>query len=548
MTLQRASGILAHPTSFPSPYGIGDLGKSAFDFIDFLANAKQTLWQILPLNPTGFGDSPYQSFSTFAGNHLLISPDTLLKEGWLTEADLANTPAFSETTVDYGAVIPYKTAILRNAAACFFATADRAQKSAFNRFCATNAEWLDGYALFVAIKFHFIQEREFTIRSPEYKAYAEAYKKILTKGQINEYFYGAVWHSWPKDIAARDPKAVKTWARRLEREVLFQKFLQYMFFVQWSALKTYANAKGIRIIGDIPIFVALDSADVWCRPDLFRLDENGDPLAVAGVPPDYFSATGQLWGNPLYDWAAHEKEGFAWWVHRVRASLRLTDEIRIDHFRGFESYWEIPYGRKNAMRGKWVPGPGRALFDAIRKALGELPIIAEDLGIITKEVEALRDELGLPGMKVLQFGFDADTNNLNMPHNFKTSNLVVYSGTHDNNTTMGWYASIPEPVGNRFRRYLNVSGENAPWDMIRLAFLSIANYAVVPLQDVLMLDETARMNAPGIAEGNWQFRLSEAALTEEMAEGLAYLAALGDRNLALPKSRTPRNLRAKSEV
>ena len=533
MALQRASGILAHPTTFPSPYGIGDLGAGALGFIDFLAAAKQSLWQILPLNPTGFGDSPYQSFSTFAGNPLLVSPVRLAEIGLLTNDDLADVPDFAADTVDYGAVISYKTALLRKAFARFEETATRAQKMAFTRFCNENEDWLEGYALFVSIKNHFISERENTFHSPEYKAYAAAYKKVLSKSQIDEYFYGAVWHSWPANIAAREPEAVRKWGRKLADEVRFQKFQQYLFDVQWAAVRAYASSKGIRIIGDIPIFVALDSADIWCNRELFLLDKNGDPTSVAGVPPDYFSATGQLWGNPLYDWAAHATTGYAWWVCRVQSALKRVDEIRIDHFRGFESYWDIPYGRKNAMRGKWVKGPGRALFDALRAALGELPIIAEDLGIITPEVEALRDELGLPGMKVLQFGFDAETMNLNMPHHFKTNNLVAYTGTHDNDTTMGWYAEIPEPVRDQFRRYMNVSGENAAWDIMRLAFLSIASYAIAPVQDVLSLDSSARMNTPGIAGGNWQFRLAENALTVELAEGLAYLAMLGDRNLFL---------------
>jgi len=533
MALQRASGVLAHPTMFPSRYGIGDLGQAAEDFVAFLARGKQTLWQVLPLNPTGFGDSPYQSFSTFAGNQLLVSPDTLLADGLLTEEDLADIPDFPEDSVDYGEVIPYKTALLRKAFSRFEETASRAQKMTFTRFCNENADWLDGYALFVALKFHFIRERENTFHSPEYKAYAVRYKKRLTKSQIDEYFYGAVWHSWPADIAAREPKAVAQWSKKLADDIRFEKFCQYLFFTQWAGIRALAARNGIRIIGDIPIFVALDSADVWCDRDLFLLDENGDPTSVAGVPPDYFSATGQLWGNPLYDWDAHAQTDYAWWIRRVRAALRVTDEIRIDHFRGFESYWDIPYGSKNAMRGQWAKGPGVSLFDALREALGDLPIIAEDLGIITPAVEELRDGLGLPGMKVLQFGFDAGTKNLNMPHNFKTNNLVVYTGTHDNDTTLGWYAGTDALVSDQFRRYMNVSGEGASWDLIRLAFLSIANYAVTPVQDVLSLGSDARMNAPGIAVGNWQFRYLPDALTDDLADALAYAAALGDRNLAL---------------
>jgi len=530
MALQRSSGVLAHPTMFPSRFGIGDLGAGTAAFIDFLAKGGQTIWQVLPLNPTSFGDSPYQSFSTFAGNHLLISPELLTEDGLLTDGDFADLPVFDEERVEYGKVIACKTELFEKAFTRFEESASRAQKMALTRFCNANADWLDGYSLFVAVKLHFIHERAFAFRSPAYRAYAAAQKGILTKNQVNDYFYGAMWQTWPSELAAREEKAVKYWTKKLDRSIRFQKFLQFQFAAQWAAVKAYAGKKGVRLVGDIPIFVALDSADTWCNPELFRLDEKGSPSVVAGVPPDYFSATGQLWGNPLYNWDIHEQTGYAWWVRRVESVLRLVDEVRIDHFRGFESYWEIPAGHKNAVRGHWVKGPGRALFDAIRAKLGGLPIIAEDLGIITPEVEALRDELGLPGMKVLQFGFDAGMKNLNMPHNFKTSNLVVYTGTHDNDTSVGWYEDAPEPVQDQFRRYMNVSGKGASWDMIRLAFLSIAAYAVVPVQDVLLLDSTARMNAPGIAQGNWQVRLQEGALTDELAEGLLYLAKLGDRN------------------
>ncbi|MCL2500584.1 MAG: 4-alpha-glucanotransferase [Defluviitaleaceae bacterium] len=521
---KRAAGVLAHPTSFPAPYGIGDLGEGAYAFVDFLAEAGQKLWQVLPLGPTGFGDSPYQSFSAFAGNPLLVSPDELLKEGLLTHDDLNDVPDFDALSVDYGPVIEYKTGLYRKAYERFD-TSDQA----FKRFCNKNKSWLDDYALFMAIKAHLIAERKNEWHSPGLKAYAKTVKKYLTPTQIDDYYYGAAWSSWPVEIANREKAALRKTAKELDGEIGLTKFLQYEFFRQWGALKSYANKKGIRIIGDIPIFVAMDSADTWSQPHFYYLDEKGWPTAVAGVPPDYFSETGQLWGNPLYDWAKHKEDGYAWWCDRVEATLKTVDIVRIDHFRGFEAYWSVSSREKTAIKGKWIKGPGASLFDAFKKRLGNLPIIAEDLGIITKEVDALRTGFDLPGMKVLQFAFNPEDESAYLPHHFEDNKTVVYSGTHDNDTTIGWYGSAAENERDYLRRYLNVSGEDVSWDLIRLAFSTTALFAVVPVQDILSLGTEARMNQPGQATGWWRFRFTAEMLTAKHAERLAYLTGLYHR-------------------
>jgi 4-alpha-glucanotransferase len=548
---KRAAGVLTHPTSFPSPYGIGDLGKGAYDFIDFLAEAKQKLWQVLPLGPTGFGDSPYQSFSAFAGNPYLISPDELAKEGWLTEEDLTEIPDFDPHSVDYGPVIIYKMNLFKKAYNRFVlsegeevpqdaqvakpsgaggaAPSPSSYKRAFARFCKKNKAWLDDYALFMAIKSHLIESRKNEFETPELKAYAKATKKHLTPDQVNDYYYGAAWSSWPTELANRDAVALKKISILLRDEIELVKFLQYAFFRQWDALKAYANKKGIRIIGDIPIFVAMDSADTWGMPELYHLNGDGWPTAVAGVPPDYFSETGQLWGNPLYDWHKHKEDGYAWWCSRVEAVLSMVDIVRIDHFRGFEAYWAVPAGEKTAVKGKWVKGPGKPLFDSIKKHLGNLPIIAEDLGIITEKVDKLRTGFDLPGMKVLQFAFNPEDESLYLPHLFENSQTVVYSGTHDNDTTLGWYNAATETEKDYLRRYMNVSGEEVSWDLIRLAFSSSGVFAVVPLQDVLSLGTDARMNQPGQATGWWRFRYTADMLNEKYAERLAYLTDLYHR-------------------
>jgi 4-alpha-glucanotransferase len=551
---QRASGVLAHPTSFPSAYGMGDLGAGAYDFIAFLAKAKQTLWQVLPLGPTGFGDSPYQSFSTFAGNALLISPGELVKAGWLTGSEAESPPHFDAHSVDYGAVIEYKMKLFRKAYARFRAEINNTKHTAaqaagakngsapdaapFSRFCKKNASWLDDYALFAAIKTHLIEARRNEFKPPALAEYAKKMKKLLTADQINDYYYGAAWNSWPKELAERSKPALKKIADELADEIGFVKFLQFEFARQWSAVKKCANDHGIRIIGDIPIFVAYDSADVWAQPDLYLL--KGDwPSAVAGVPPDYFSETGQLWGNPLYDWKAHKAQNYAWWCARARSVLELVDIVRIDHFRGFEAYWSVPAGEKTAVKGKWVKAPGNDFFKVLASELkssaskqsGALPIIAEDLGVITSEVDKLRTDFALPGMKVLQFAMNPSDASAYLSHLFTSDQTVVYTGTHDNDTTAGWYASATETERDYFRRYMNVSGDEPAWDMIRLALSSSGVFAVVPVQDVLGLGTHARMNQPGIASGWWKFRFAHDALTDTHAQKLAYLTELYHRGV-----------------
>ncbi len=528
MDLTRKSGILAHPTSFPSRWGIGDLGKGTYDFIDFLVNANQKLWQLLPLGPTSFGDSPYQCFSTFAGNHFLISLDELICEGYLTADDLNDYPHFNDLSVEYGEVIKNKNKALYKAFENFKNSNNTERLSQYKEF-VKNAKWLDDYALFMAIKYHLIAERDGTFETPEWHEYKNTNKDLLTDDQVNSFFYGACWNSWPKDIANRDKKAIKEWQKNLSNDIDFHKFLQFEFYRQWGEVKNYANEKGIDIIGDIPIFVAMDSADVWANQKLFFMDQLGNPTEVAGVPPDYFSATGQLWGNPLYNWPNHKKEGYKWWIARIKEMLSLVDIIRIDHFRGFDEYWSVPYGEKTAINGEWKKGPGIDLFKAIDKALGSLPIIAEDLGVLTEGVEKLRDDLNLPGMKILQFAFDDSEENDYLPHNFKNSNCVAYSGTHDNDTSIGWYSKATPEEQDKFRRYMNVSGDDAAWDLIRLAWASTAFYAIAPVQDLLSLDSYARMNTPGEPSGNWQFRITQDMLSDGIAERLTYLNGLFDR-------------------
>jgi len=489
---KRASGILAHPTSFPGEYGIGDLGAHAYAFVDFLKTAKQKLWQVLPLGPTGYGDSPYQSFSSFAGNHYMISPEKLHEQGILSKNDIVNPPLFNPRRADFGAAITYKMQLLHKAYENF----KKQSPAAYKSFCTKNKDWLDDYALFVALKNHF---------------------------------GGKEWFKWDAPLVTRDKAALKEALATHHDAIDFCKFVQYEFFSQWNAIKKYANNAGVQIIGDIPIFVAHDSADVWANPELYQLDECGCPTAVAGVPPDYFSETGQLWGNPLYNWEAHKKTGYAWWCRRVKAVLAMVDIVRIDHFRGFESYWAVPYGQKTAMNGKWIKGPGKSLFAAIRDTLGSLQIIAEDLGEITEKVDALRKGLGLPGMRVLQFAFDPTSESAYLPHNYETSLTVVYSGTHDNNTTRGWYASAPEEARDFLRRYLNVSGEDVAWDLTRLAISSSAVFAITQLQDIMDLPASDRMNTPGEAQGCWGFRYTADMLTAQQAERLAYLTELFGR-------------------
>jgi 4-alpha-glucanotransferase len=492
----RASGILVHPTSFPSPYGMGDLGWGAYQFVDFMQDAKQKLWQVLPLGPTGFGDSPYQSFSSFAGNHYLISPDKLREDGWLSDHDLHDVPWFNPRAVDFGAVINYKMGLLRKAYENFKANATGPQKSKVTRFCNKNESWLEDYALFYALKDHF---------------------------------GGIEWTRWPVALVKREKKAMDEMKTNLADTVNFCKFLQYEFFNQWGQIKEYANKAGLAIIGDIPIFVAGDSSDVWANPELYLLDTNGKPTSVAGVPPDYFSATGQLWGNPLYDWDVHKKTGYEWWIKRVESVLSMVDIIRIDHFRGFESYWAVPASEETAINGKWMKGPGKAFFTELKKKLGNLPIIAEDLGEITDAVNKLRTGLELPGMRVLHFAFDPSGGSTHMPHNYEDSRTVVYSGTHDNNTTLGWYNEAGEHERDYMRRALSISGNDVSWDLVRLAISTNALYAIAPIQDIMCLGAEDRMNCPGLAQGWWKFRYEEYMLTHHQAAQLRYLTEMFNR-------------------
>jgi 4-alpha-glucanotransferase len=485
----RASGILLHPTSLPGRYGIGELGDAAFQFVDFLAAAKQSLWQVMPLGPTGYGDSPYQCFSAFAGNPLLISLEHLAREGFLEHVDLESAPDFPQHKVDFGWVIPWKSDLLRKSASLFAARASAPQREAFAQFCAEQAAWLDDYALFMAAK----------------NAHG-----------------GNAWNTWERDLAQRHSHALQSWRDKLRAEIETQKYLQFQFFRQWHTLKCYANEKGVSVIGDIPIFVAFDSADAWSNREQFFIDDAGNPTVVAGVPPDYFSPTGQRWGNPLYHWDAMQQRGFDWWISRIRAALNLYDIVRIDHFRGFEAYWEVPASEPTAMIGQWVKAPGVALFNAIRGALGgDLPIIAEDLGVITPEVEALRDGFGLPGMRVLQFAFVADVSSNFLPHNY-VRNCVAYVGTHDNDTTVGWWKSLNEAERAQVESYAGkkVTSRSVTWDMMRLLQLSVANTIVLTLQDVMTLGTDARMNMPGNPNGNWAWRFTPEMLTTEMRDQL----------------------------
>jgi 4-alpha-glucanotransferase len=490
MTSTRASGILLHPTSLPGRFGIGDLGPEAERWLDFLAAAGQRLWQVLPLGPTGYGDSPYQSFSAFAGNPCLVSPERLLEDGLLESADLAAAPAFPPGQVDFGPVIEWKLALLARAHARHAAGSAPALRPAYEAFCRAQAGWLEDFALFMALK---------------------------------ESHGGAAWTSWEPALVAREPGALADASARLAEAVDSQRFRQFLFFRQWGALRARAHAQGLRIVGDLPIFVAHDSADVWAHPGLFQLDAKGSPTVVAGVPPDYFAKTGQLWGNPLYRWDVLAKGGYAWWLERLRATLEVVDVARLDHFRGFEAYYEVPARHTTAEKGRWVKGPGAQFFEAVRDALGALPIIAEDLGFITPEVLALRDRFELPGMKILQFAFDHGAKHPFLPHHH-VKNCVVYTGTHDNDTARGWYANAPEKERHFARSYLGRDGSDFAWDLIRAGMASVADTFIAPLQDVLDLGPEARMNLPGRPNGNWGWRFRREQLSDAVQERLKGLA------------------------
>jgi 4-alpha-glucanotransferase len=498
MRYPRASGVLLHPTSLPSPYGIGDLGDGAYALVDFLVESRQSLWQILPLGPTGYGDSPYQCFSSFAGNPLLVSPARLVQDGYLPETALAQAPDFPAERVDYGRVIDYKNELLALAHEHFATHGTDAQRDAYGRFTDLTAAWLDDYALFMALKEH---HREHA---------------------------GGVWNTWPEPLAQRRTEALAEWGEKLADQISLHKFKQFLFFEQWLTLKQHANARGVRIIGDVPIFVAFDSADVWANLELFHLDDRGRPTFVAGVPPDYFSETGQRWGNPLYRWQQMAENGYAWWAARLKMTFAQVDIVRIDHFRGFEAYWEIPAEEPTAVVGQWVKGPDQAFFEAMRRRLGELPIIAEDLGVITPEVIALREAFDFPGMKILQFAFGGTQTSDFLPHNYPR-NCVVYTGSHDNETTLGWYGNASPEEQDHVRRYVARDGSDIVWDMIRLAQASVADMAVIPLQDLMELDNEARMNYPGRVGGWWTWRYRQEMLTQEIAGRLREMTELYGR-------------------
>ncbi len=497
MRLPRASGVLLHPTSLPGRHGSGDLGREAHHFVDWLVSAGQRLWQVLPLNGIGPGDSPYMSTSAFAGNVLLIDLTELHEQGWLDAADLEPTAALSHSTdrVDFAAMVPFRMERLARAAGRFDSTASPQQREAFVSFCAEHGPWLDDYALFMAL------------------SEAQDWRD---------------WCDWPQPLAQREPQALALARVQHAPRVAFWRFCQWSFFRQWQALKQHANAKGVQLVGDAPIFIAYHSAEVWARPELFELGPDMRPTVVAGVPPDFFSATGQRWGNPLYRWAAHSAEGFAWWVERVRRLFEVADIVRIDHFRGFAAYWEIPATEPTAQKGRWVSAPGEALFKAIAKALGPVPIIAEDLGVITPDVDALRRKFGLPGMRILQFAFGGDPADRFLPHNHEPD-TVVYTGTHDNNTSAGWWASATETERHFARGYLATDGQDMPWTLIRSAMASVADTAIHPLQDVLALPAPCRMNFPGQASGWWRWRFQWSLVQPWHAARLADLTRLYGR-------------------
>jgi 4-alpha-glucanotransferase len=490
----RVAGILLHPTSLPGRYGIGDLGDELTLFLDWAASAGMRVWQVLPLNPPGYGSSPYGCTSSFAGNPLLISPQRLLQASLLPEHAADDVRPFEDDEhVDFAAVESLKRRLLDQSFAHFGEHATDAQRAALAAFERENV-WLDDWALYAALK---------------------------------ERHGGRQWTAWGPALAMRDPATLAVAASELAEAIRFHKYVQWLFFTQWAAVREAAAARHIRILGDVPIYVAGDSADVWSNRDLFQLDDQGEPAVVAGVPPDYFSATGQRWGNPLYRWDVLRASNYRWWVSRIRASLRFADIVRLDHFRGFAAYWEIPAGEETAVRGRWMPGPGKALFDAIHDALGELPLVAEDLGFITPEVHELRRAIGVPGMKILQFAF-TQMNSAHLPHCYDPA-TVVYTGTHDNDTARGWFDTAPAEEQQTALAYLGTDAASVPEAMIRAAYTSVARTAIVPAQDILGLGSEARMNRPGASNDNWSWRLRAGALTREQAERLRRLAEISGR-------------------
>ncbi|MBN2257443.1 MAG: 4-alpha-glucanotransferase [Anaerolineaceae bacterium] len=490
----RCSGIILHPTSLPGPDGIGDLGPEAYRWVDFLNQAGCSIWQVLPLGPTGYGDSPYQCFSAFAGNPYLISPALLLDTGLLNASDLEDHPSFPLNSVDYGPVIAWKLKLLDQAFERFTRRPRKRMAESFAQFRSEQKRWLDDFALFMAIK---------------------------------QSLGGIAWGEWPEPVRMRKATAVSKIRKLLMQDIHRHAFRQYLFHVQWNNLKSYANRSGIRIMGDMPLYIAYDSSDCWSHRDLFTVDKKGQLTLVAGVPPDYFSPTGQLWGNPLYRWQVHAQTDYAWWTQRTRSALSLFDYVRIDHFRGFAAYWEVKAGAKTAEHGRWVKGPGARFFKALGKTIKPLPIIAEDLGVITPDVVTLREAFELPGMKILQFAFSGPDNAF-LPIHYPT-HCVAYTGTHDNDTSLGWYQAAPPTEQDFCRRYLASPGENIAWDFIRAVWSSVANIAMAPMQDILGLDTNARMNYPSTQGGNWSWRLLPGSASIELAESLYEMNLVYDR-------------------
>jgi 4-alpha-glucanotransferase len=472
MLTNRGSGILLHPTSLPGPFGSGDFGRDAYKFVDWLESAGQTYWQMLPLGETGHGNSPYMCMSAFAGSILLIDLTELLSHGWLEPDELIPLSEFEHKRVDFPLMRGYRIERLRRASRKFFESAHDDMHREYTEFCISEKDWLDDYALFMTIA-----ERE----------------------------NGREWSQWPTNLVHREQQALRQIEMTCADDVGFWKFCQWCFARQWSNLRLYANERGIKIIGDVPIFVAYQSADVWAHQELFELDEMGRPLSVAGVPPDYFSSTGQLWGNPLYRWDVHEKSGYAWWIARLRHALQLADIVRIDHFRGFAAYWEIPADAPNAIAGKWVTGPGEKLFQTFEEVFPYLPIIAEDLGLITPDVIALRDKFNLPGMRILQFAFGEGEDNIFLPHHY-VPNTIAYTGTHDNDTILGWWSTASEHERAFAQHYLNTDGKDIQWVMMRAVSDSAANIVILTMQDLLGLSSADRMNYPGQSSGSWEWR------------------------------------------
>lgn len=493
----RSAGILLHPTSLPGRFGIGDFGPAVEQFLDWAVAAGQTVWQILPLGPTGYGNSPYGTLSAFAGNPLLISPERLLERGRISSNDLKNLPGVRPDHVDFGRVMAWKERLLRSSFARFQQRASQSDREALAAFVHDPDQkgWLAGWCLFQAFKMRFEQKP---------------------------------WHDWDRPAASREPSALEAAEREMSDEIAYHRFVQFLFFEQWSDVRRATNERGIRILGDVPIYVALDSADVWGNRELFLLDEAHDPIAVAGVPPDYFSETGQLWGNPLYRWDRMAEDGYAWWIARMKSNLRMADLVRLDHFRGFAGFWQVPANHETAVGGSWARGPGIDLFRAMHAAIGDLPIVAEDLGLITEDVDELRAAIGAPGMRVLQFGF-GDPDNIHLPHHHEP-NMVVYTGTHDNATTAEWFHELEPDVRELVHDYLGMDqDEQIEWQMIRAAYGSVARTAIVPMQDVLGAGARGRMNTPGSAAGNWSWRLTADQYDGESAVRLRRLAEITGR-------------------